>query len=483
MVEIHAVSPVSYTKIRSFFFNLQTSTLSKERENSLPSHLKGTVRRTQADITGNAQGGGDATGATTSTGSTFDSGVFGFTTSAANGNFAFESGGSGFVDIKDAGVQASGVARISGTSLGKVDGTYSGYGDTSFTGSSTASGDGNGVGGFSPSGATGSGSGTGILNVTGSAFFKRDRTNPYSTGFAVGGGTAKTAAEGSATAFNMMASAGGIGSGMSTGSASAVLNAVSTYGVEIDSAATGTFNGIGSGSYGNALSQPYSNGFVNGYGGGGGTAVVNGDLTGFTTYYGQLTNLNADAAFTSTGSGSGFVRGINGGADGSASGGASGNVTGLIMSDLLTSKTFGDLDFSATSAANGLGAFLGGFSISELPGPTGGTGLADGTLNLIAQSGSGKFNIGLVSSSGSGGSFGGGEASGFNVYGEAGGLASGSTAGSAISGITLYDSAGEGTGTSMSNFDGTGSGVFANPINPPTDAGVFTIPINPPTFP
>jgi hypothetical protein len=30
---------------------------------------------------------------------------------------------------------------------------------------------------------------------------------------------------------------------------------------------------------------------VNGYGGGGGTAVVNGDLTGFTTYYGQLTNL------------------------------------------------------------------------------------------------------------------------------------------------------------------------------------------------
>jgi hypothetical protein len=32
---------------------------------------------------------------------------------------------------------------------------------------------------------------------------------------------------------------------------------------------------------------------VNGYGGGGGTAVVNvnGDLTGFTTYYGQITNL------------------------------------------------------------------------------------------------------------------------------------------------------------------------------------------------
>jgi hypothetical protein len=444
---------------------------SKEREHSLPlhpSHLKGTVRKTQANLTGFAQGGGSATGATTSTGNTYDTDYYAIATSKASGNVAFNSGGSGFVDIKDAGVQASGGTSISGTSMGQVDGLASGYGDIDFFGSSTTSGNGNGVGGFSPSqssSATGSGAGTGTLNVTGSANFNTRPMEAYMTGYAFGSGTAKTAAGGSATAFNMLNSAGGLGSGMATGTATGVLDSVSTYGVQIDSAATGTFNGIGSGTYGNAPSQPYSNGFVNGNGGGGGTAVVSGALTGYTTYYAAKTDSNANAVFNSTGGGSGFATGQNGGAKGSASGGASGTAAGLMMSDPPTGLTFGDLDFSAMSAANGTGAFLGGFSIPESPGPTGGTGSGSGAVNIFAKTGSGVYNIGVASSSGSAGNFGAGEASGNNIFGVAGGLGSGSSAVNAISGIALYDAVAEGAAAYMGNFGSTGSGIFF--INPP----------------
>jgi hypothetical protein len=456
-------------------------TLSKERENSLPSHLKGTARRTQANITGFAQGGGGATGATTSMGKTLDGTYNGIVTSIASGNVIFNSGGAGFVNIRDAGVQASGGTIISGTSLGAVKGSESGYGDVNFFGSSATSGNGNGVGGFSPlqsSSAAGSGSGTGTLNVTGSASLTTGIQEPYMTGYAVGGGTAKTAAGGSATASNMMASAGGIGSGMATGTAASELDTVSTYGVQIDSSAIGAFIGIGSGSYGNVPRQtlPYSNGFVNGNGGGSGTAAVSSKLTGYEVvygayyggyyygpgaYYGERTNSNANAAFKSIGGGSGFARGQNGGADGSASGGASGTAAGMMMSDPVTEKTIGDLSFSAMSAANGIGAFSGGFSIPGLPGPTGGTGSGNGAINIFANSSSGEVDtIGLASSSSSAGNFGAGEASGINIFGEAGGLGSGSNAANAISGIALNDAVAQVTAASTGTFDSTGSGIF-----------------------
>jgi hypothetical protein len=205
----------------------------------------------------------------------------------------------------------------------------------------------------------------------------------------------------------MMASAGGLGSGMATGTASGVLNADSTYDVQIDSAAT--FNGIGSGNYENAPSQHYSNGFVNGNGSSGGIAVVNGDLTGLDGFlgYGE-SNSNANVAFNLIGGGSGFAKGQNGGADGSASGGAFGAAAGLIMSDPVRERTYGDLDVSVMSAANGIGAFVGGLSTSGLPGPTGGTGSGDGTLNVVEKTGSGVSNSGLAFISGSAGSIGGG---------------------------------------------------------------------------
>jgi hypothetical protein len=164
-----------------------------------------------------------------------------------------------------------------------------------------------------------------------------------------------TAANGSATAFNMLASTGGLGFGMSTGIATGVLDSRSIYGVQSDSAATGTFNGNGFGKYGNTPSQPYTGGFVNGNGGGGGTAVVNGAVTGDFTYYGDYVDTNGDAAFKSNGGGSGFVKGKNGGADGSATGGASGKAAGIATDDV-SDQTYRDLDFSVISAANGAGA-------------------------------------------------------------------------------------------------------------------------------
>jgi hypothetical protein len=473
----------SYSNVRSLFLFQYPQTLngSKERENSLHSHhLKGTARKTQANLAGVAQGFGETTGSTTSTGNTQDNeAVTGFVSSNASGNFAITSKGFGGVNTNYGGADASGGSSTSGSSIGNVKGYESGYGDVTFSGSSTASGDGDAIGSFggpsqqSPTGAVqASGFGTGTLNVAGSGITGPATGptlipgQPYKTAYSSGSGTAKTAAGGSATAFNMLASTGGLGSGMTTGTATGVLDSRSIYAVESASTATGTFNGSGLGNYGNTLSQPYTSGFVGNGGGGGGTASVKGAVTGFTSYYayyGEYVNTNGEAAFNSNGGGAGFVKGKNGGADGSGSGGASGTVAGIAMDLPPTDKTIGDLDFSAISAANGVGTFFGGFSTPESPGPTGGTGSGNGALSISANSGGGIYNDGLVTSNGSAGSFGGGEASASNVFGTAVGLGSGSTAGSAKSGLQVLSGAGDGTGTSMGNFGTTGSGVFRFP--------------------
>jgi hypothetical protein len=461
--------------------NPQTSTLSEERENPLHSYLKGTVRKTQANLAGLAQGGGEATGKTDSTAYTQDNAaVVGFTSSDVSGSFAVTSGGSGFVDTIYGGANANGGSSISGSSNGKVDGYESGYGAVTSSGTSTASGDGNAMGSFGPlesPGATqASGSGTGSLDVSGSGIsgpaVDGDSVNPgqpYKAAYSTAGGTAKTAAGGSATAFNMLASTGGLGFGMATGTATGVLDSRSIYGVESDSTATGTFDGSGFGSYGNTPSQPYTGGFVKGKGGGGGTAIVKGAVvgSGSQNLYGEYVNTNGEAAFNSDGGGSGFVKGKNSGASGSASGGASGTATGIATDLPPTYKTFGDLDFSVASAANGIGAFFGGYSTPELPGPTGGTGSGSGGLSILANSGSGIYNDGVASSSGSAESFGSGEANASNLFGAAGGFGSGSTAGSAFSDITLLSGVGAGTGTSLGTFAGSGGGsVFLQPKLP-----------------
>lgn len=395
------LSLASYTKVRYFFFNLQTSHIPKR-----PLHLKGTVRKTQA---GFASGGGDSTGSTTSTGNTQDNTpADSIISSVASGNFAFTSGGSGFVDTMYGGAQASGSSKISGTSAGNIDGLASGYGQTTFSGSSNAFGDGNAIGVFSPFQSSGanraSGSGTGSLNAAGSGFIELvlpgpvvapQPLEPYKTGYSFGSGTAKTEASGSAIAFNMLASTGGSGFGMAAGTATGVLDSLSIYGLQIDSAATGTFSGSGSGSYGNTPSLPYTSGSVNGNGGGAGKAVVNGAVTGYTLgvndYSGSDVNTNGNAAFNTTGGGSGFVKGKNGGASGSAAGGAFGTVAGVSEDLPATDKTYGATNFGVTSAANGNGIFFGGYSTQELPGPTGGTGSGNGALNILAKTGTGIY--------------------------------------------------------------------------------------------
>jgi hypothetical protein len=422
---------------------------------------------------GIAKSSADSSGATTSKGEAASPDSY-YATSLVNGNFGFQSGGSGMVNTKDGGAIASSGSDVSGTSAEKIGGAtlmgaYNGvFGYASSSGSSTAAGEGASVGGFSPSQSSGKtggyGSGTGTLSAAGSANIKQEMA--YYNALISGSGTAKTAAGGSATGSNDVASAGGLGSGMSTGSAATGINAYSTYGGQTDSAATGGFTGKGSGINGNDQTLPFSGGSVQGEGSGTGTADVSGSL--LDQLY-LIVNTNGDAAFKSSGGGSGFVESLTGSAAGSASGGASGTAEGNTLDPFY--QVFGDLIFAASSAAKGNGAFIGGFSTPEAPGATGGAGSGSGTLS-VAGSGSGDSvltafapivltNDGTAFGAGTAESSGGGQASGSNDYGEAGGLGSGLSSGSASG--SLYTYAAEstlGAGTATGMFNSAGSGIF-----------------------
>jgi hypothetical protein len=234
---------------------------------------------------------------------------------------------------------------------------------------------------FSPVGSSadtaGSGSSTGSLNVAGTATIAPQQ---YGTGRASGGGTANTFAGGSAMGFIDLATAGGQGSGSATAgrinSGIDALEATST--TTVNGAATGTFTGNGSGNYKSIANQPYAGGsYVKGGGSGTGTALVGGEILSSES----LIPIESDAAFNSNGGGSGFVESPFGGAVGNAACGASGTSAGNVVAYAFSLS--GSLMFSGSSAANGIGEFVGGFSPLFSSGATGGQGSGNGSLDVV----------------------------------------------------------------------------------------------------
>jgi hypothetical protein len=126
--------------------------------------------------------------------------------------------------------------------------------DLSFGGSAMSNGDGTFVGGFSPtqsSGQTGgSGSGKGSINVAGVAA-SPDGNDDAKVTTVIGSATAETVAGGSATGFNDLGAAGGLGSGATQGSANGAITGNLDGGVVSGAGtATGIFSTDGSGSFG-----------------------------------------------------------------------------------------------------------------------------------------------------------------------------------------------------------------------------------------
>jgi hypothetical protein len=426
-------------------------------------------------------------------------------TTLGSSSFDLKSAGSGFVDTNYGGVMGKGMSGVSGTSSELVKGVddsfngdyYGVFGESTSGGSSVASAAGAFDGKFTPLGASGEtggfGSGTGSLKVTGSGTLDKVPGTQFPVTYAAtsGGGRAQTSAGGSAKGFNDMNAAGGRGFGSAQGNATGAIDApTQRNGVSADSASTGTFTGIGSGSSGNGSNQPYSGGFVNGKGSGAGTAVVN-SLVEDSDLLTSITG--GDAAFQSNGVGAGFVDSTNGGAVGTASadvsGAAAGKTGGFRIEIPLSQFTdpgsvvaYGRFSVSGNAAANGDGAFAGGFSPLQASGPTGGSGSGTGSIN-VAGAGSGAASgrptvfgsgtrfpsfplIGTAVGSGTAQTSSGGSASGFNNMGSAGGLGSGGSQGSANGAISAYDlgnSTTSGAANTTGTFNNAGSGSFGSP--------------------
>jgi hypothetical protein len=439
-------------------------------------------------------GGGTVLASAGNTGEVASPTLLGSASSLGNSSFDLKSGGSGFVDTIYGGVTGKGGTAASGTSLESIKGISNqvfigGYrgilGESNSGGSSVASAAGSFNGEFTPSGLSGEtggfGSGTGSLNVTGSGTVAKDPKlmSGSSIGVTSGGGTAQTSAGGSATGSNDMISAGGLGSGSTQGNATGAIDGPNQrYSVNAGSASTGTFTGIGSGSSGNGSNQPYAGGgSVNGKASGAGTAVVNGLVDrAFRTPL----KTGGDAAFMSNGDGAGFVDSTDGGALGSAStdvsGAAAGKIGGVRVEMPLFPTfvksgdvvAYGQFSVSGNSAANGEGAFAGGFSPPQLSGPTGGSGSGTGSLNVAgAGSGGTRPLLGTAVGSGTAKTSADGSASGFNDLGSAGGLGSGASQGSvnvAINALAFRgDTASNGAGNTTGTFNNAGSGSFALP--------------------
>jgi hypothetical protein len=434
-------------------------------------------------------GGGAVIASAANTGEGASPTKYGSATTLGSSSFDLKSAGSGFVDTIYGGAMGEGTSGVSGTSSELVKGidnslfnngnNFGVFGESISGGSSVASAAGAFDGKFTPLGASGEtgglGSGTGSLKVTGSGTVDKvpDAFSPYNIGATSGGGTAQTSAGGSVKGFNDMTTAGGRGSGSAQGNATGAINApAQLYIVNADSASTGTFTGIGSGSSGNASNQPYSGGFVNGKGSGAGTAVVSG-LVDYA--FVRPVKTGGDAAFKSNGDGAGFVDSTNGGAVGTASAdisGAAAGKTGSVRIDdgMTRDVTRGQFSVSSNSVANGEGAFTGGFSPPQAAGPTGGSGSGTGSLE-VAGAGTGvprngpSFFLGTAVGSGKAQTSSGGSATGFNDLGSAGGLGSGASQGSANGAINVSNMAeasnvaGNVTGT----FNNAGSGSFGLP--------------------
>jgi hypothetical protein len=430
-------------------------------------------------------GGATVFGSAKNTGQVVSIDTSGGASTLGSSAFDLKSAGSGFVDTIYGGAEGKGTSGVSGTSSELVkgidnslfnNGEYIGvYGESTSGGSSVASAAGAFDGKFTPLGVSGEtggfGSGTGSLKATGSGTVDTtpDAFIPVSIGATSGSGAAQTSAAGSAKGFNDMTTAGGRGSGSAQGDATGAIDVpIQFFGVNADSASTGAFTGNGSGSAGNGSNQPYAGGFVNGKGSGDGTAVVSGLVE---NGMGFDTKTDGDAAFQSNGDGAGFVDSTNGGAVGTASadvsGAAAGKTGGVRVDVISRDATVGQLSFSGNSAANGDGAFAGGFSPLQASGPTGGSGSGTGNLNVAAAgSGSVPFGIVLGTAVGSGKAqtSAGGSASGFNELGTAGGLGSGASQGSANVAINAFrGDAANGAGNVTGTFNNAGSGSFGLP--------------------
>jgi hypothetical protein len=172
--------------------------------------------------------------------------------------------------------------------------------------------------------------------------------------FWLGPGSTSNSAEaesfggGSSTGFNNLASAGGAGAGSVEGSASGIFES-GTLISSGNQAATATFSGNGSGTNGKVPNQPYIGGAVIGSGNGSGTAIVGGSFYTYIVLDNRFEGNTGDAAFKSTGGGSGFVDGVLGNADGSAPGGASGAASGTTQEAVTTYNPYTFLYGDSTS--------------------------------------------------------------------------------------------------------------------------------------
>jgi hypothetical protein len=432
-------------------------------------------RKAQEFAGGNVQGDSETSGFTTNEGQAASPTNY-ISTSTGNGSFDIKSGSAGFVDTTNGGAEGNAASGVSGTSSGKiadavVNGDPSARGDFTVNSGSAADGKGSFIGGYSPDESAnptgGFGSGSGSAGVETSSAIKpigalstKGRTSNSAEAKSFGGG--------SSTGFNNLASAGGAGSGSAEGSASDIVASYMVVTFNGNEAATATFSGNGSGINGKIPNQPYTGGTVIGSGKGSGTAIVGGSSFSNIQNAPVLEGITGDAAFKSNGSGSGFVDGTLGNANGSASGGASGAASGSMQA--VANNLRGELTFSGSSASNGNGAVVSGFSPSLDAGPTGGSGSGNGSLNVAGSGSTIPFYIALGETSGSGTAetFGGGSGSGSNTFGEAGGAGSGATTGSASAsgGAEVYAGGimqGTGASTSTGNFESAGSGSFGAP--------------------
>jgi hypothetical protein len=474
--------------------NLRPQAHAQAKKTLIRSKLRGSpagiTRKAQEFSGGTVQGGGETSGASSNDGQVVSSDAAGsVSTVAIDGAFNIKSGGAGFVKTNEGGAEGSGASGVSGTSSGGIaesqnnmlgGGASPVLGEVTFKGSSAANSKGSFVAGYSPDQSVnptgGTGSGSGSAGVVQSSAFPMG----YNPGVNIGvvlasatvsqSGAAESFGGGRSTGFTNLASAGGVGSGSaavkSNGFNDAYVGAdPAATGATSNQAATATFDGDASGTYGKVTNQPYIGGTAIGSGNGSGTSTVGGSLSSFNARGGVA----GDADFKSTGGSSSFVDGTLGKANGSSSGGASGEANG---------KTYGfvgggDLAFGGSSAAGGNGAFVAGFSPSFQDGTTGGSGSGSGSLDAAGSGNAKPINgsprvFGMAYGGGTAESNGGGSGSATNIFGEAGGLGSGATKGGASGageGRSTDAQLMQGATTTTGTFDTAGGGSFGSPTS------------------
>jgi hypothetical protein len=258
----------------------------------------------------------------------------------------------------------------------------------------------------------------------------------------------------------------------------------------------------------------FTGGFLMGTSTGGGTTTGTGSTT--TVDMGGSADATGGGSFNSNSGGSGYINSLFGMAMGSSAGGATGSQDGSVSAV----KGIGALSFDGTTTSSGTGGFGAGFSpvnfnavTTEIPGtaimvqgspkkggsfsgfsdptfmtiyvpvstgPTAGFGTGSGALNILSMTTgtlSGDMNTaGTGMSTGAATNFGGGQGTGINYFGQAGGLGSGTGTGAGTgAGNTAMDTVGgmfTGMGSAIGNFNNGGFGSFGT-------NGALTFPFGP----